>query len=123
MSWLASSELSVDRGSRGGVVFVHGTGICSDLGEIDLRSGASGHGPKCRVPLSRLSRLPFLARRSDTQRRLVDLQPMLGQSISGLLKKINLGWNINSEGLGLELVDLRLPASRGGRFCSFALFI
>jgi hypothetical protein len=47
MSWLASSELSVDRGSRGGVVFVHGTGICSDLGDIDLRSGASGHGPKC----------------------------------------------------------------------------
>src|SRR5271157_796621 len=42
----------------------------------------------------------------------VDLKPMLEQSISDLLKKRNLGWNLNSEGLGLELVDLRSP-SRG----------
>jgi hypothetical protein len=30
---------------------------------------------------------------------------MLERSISGLLKKRNLGWNLNSEGLGLEFVD------------------
>ncbi len=48
---------------------------------------------------------------------------MLEQSISDLLKKRNLGWNLNSEGPGLELVDLRLPASRGARFGSFALFV
>ena len=37
---------------------------------------------------------------------------MLEQSISGSLKKRNLGWSLTSEGLGLDLVDLRLP-SRG----------
>lgn len=46
---------------------------------------------------------------------------MLEQSISDLLKKRNLGWNLNSEGLGLELVDSDCQHQEEGRFGSIPL--